>query len=171
MEGSKSDRSDSDFAGPSSTAQKFNQPELNDLIRDLNLSKESSELLASRLKEKNLLDSETKVTFYRNREKNMIPFFSENNKLVFCSHEWCLFRQLQEQFKMCSPTQWQQIWLDSNRSLYQHERRIPDNLFSPGKDKVSRTPVDDLCRLEDGEVSPWPTKWVCKISMLHMSMG
>lgn len=35
--------------------QKFDQPELNDLIRDLRLPKESAELLASRLKEKNLL--------------------------------------------------------------------------------------------------------------------
>ena len=35
--------------------QKFSQNELNDLVRDLDLSKESSELLASRLAEKNLL--------------------------------------------------------------------------------------------------------------------
>ena len=39
---------------PSSLPQLFSQGELNDLIRDFNLSKESSELLASRLKEKNL---------------------------------------------------------------------------------------------------------------------
>ena len=37
---------------PSSLPQLFSQGELNDLIRDINLSKESSELLASRLKEK-----------------------------------------------------------------------------------------------------------------------
>ena len=37
---------------PSSLPQLFSQGELNDLTRDLNLSKESSELLASRLKEK-----------------------------------------------------------------------------------------------------------------------
>ena len=39
---------------PSSLPQLFSQGELNDLIRDFNLSKESSELLASRFKEKNL---------------------------------------------------------------------------------------------------------------------
>ena len=43
--------SDVDFP-PSSLPQLFSQGELNDLTRDLNLSKESSELLASRLKEK-----------------------------------------------------------------------------------------------------------------------
>ena len=37
---------------PSSLPQIFSQAELNDLIRDLNLSKKSSKLLTSRLKEK-----------------------------------------------------------------------------------------------------------------------
>ena len=37
---------------PSSLPQLFSQGELNDLIRDIYLSKESSELLASRFKEK-----------------------------------------------------------------------------------------------------------------------
>ena len=36
--------------------KQFSQGELNDLIRDLSLSKEKSELLGSRLKEKNLLE-------------------------------------------------------------------------------------------------------------------
>ncbi|KAI6651424.1 hypothetical protein LOD99_5231 [Oopsacas minuta] len=56
---------DVDFQGPSSEPSLFNQAELNDLIRDLDLSKESSELLPSRLKEKNLLHQGTKVTLYR----------------------------------------------------------------------------------------------------------
>lgn len=46
----------------------FHQEGLSDLIKDLDLSKESTELLASTLKEKNILDRKTKVTFYRNRE-------------------------------------------------------------------------------------------------------
>ena len=45
--------------------------ELNDLVRDLGLSKELSELLASRLNEKNMLYEKTKVTFYRNREREL----------------------------------------------------------------------------------------------------
>ncbi|KAF0722496.1 Uncharacterized protein FWK35_00034589, partial [Aphis craccivora] len=40
---------------PSSQTFRFNQDELNDLIRDMILSKEKAELLASRLKQKNLL--------------------------------------------------------------------------------------------------------------------
>ena len=41
-----------DGSPPSLLPQLFSQGELNDLTRDLNLSKESSKLLASRLKEK-----------------------------------------------------------------------------------------------------------------------
>ena len=43
----------------------FSQGQLNNLVRDLNLSKESSELIASRLGEHGVLDLGTKITFYR----------------------------------------------------------------------------------------------------------
>ena len=39
---------------PITACQQFSQPELNDLVRDLGLSKKSAELLASRLQEKKL---------------------------------------------------------------------------------------------------------------------
>ncbi|CAG9787072.1 unnamed protein product [Diatraea saccharalis] len=79
--------SDSDFTPSQETKpQPFNQSELNDLIRDLNLSKESSEILASRLKEKNLLTPDTKITFYRTREKDLLPYFSSEENLVYCNN-------------------------------------------------------------------------------------
>ena len=43
--------------------EQFSQEELSDLIRDHNLSKNASEILASRLKDKNNLIAEKKVTF------------------------------------------------------------------------------------------------------------
>ena len=49
------DCKDEDYVVEAEPPQLFSQSELNDLLRDLSLSKESSELLASRLKEKNLL--------------------------------------------------------------------------------------------------------------------
>jgi hypothetical protein len=55
---------------------------LSDLTRDLNLSKESSELLASRLTEKNVLHPGTKITLCRRREKDLLSFFTEDNLLV-----------------------------------------------------------------------------------------
>lgn len=46
--------------------ENFNQAELNGLIRDLGLSKELSELF--------MLQKETNVTFYRNKEKGLLAF-------------------------------------------------------------------------------------------------
>ena len=51
----------------------ISQVELNDLERDLRLTKGRSELLASRLQKWNLLEDETKVTFYRKRTADLIP--------------------------------------------------------------------------------------------------
>jgi DNA gyrase/topoisomerase IV subunit B len=76
--------SDSEFQ-TTSHSERFDQNELSDLIRDLNFSKDSSELLASRLKEKNVLQPGTKITFYRRREKDLLPFYTKQNNLVFCN--------------------------------------------------------------------------------------
>jgi len=46
----------------------FHQAEIIDLIPDLNLPKQWSELLASRLQEKHLFHPGSNITFYRNRE-------------------------------------------------------------------------------------------------------
>ena len=64
----------------------FSQNELNDLIRDLNLSKSSSELLASSLKEKKLLSNCTRITFHRNRHQEFLHFFFKEKDLVYCTN-------------------------------------------------------------------------------------
>ena len=56
--------------------QPSNQTELNNLVRDLNLSKDSSEILASHLKEKHLLTLDTKIRFYRTCKKDFLASFS-----------------------------------------------------------------------------------------------
>lgn len=78
--------SESEFEECSPTMRGFSQAELNDLIRDLNLSKRSAELLASRLKEKQCLQPEVTITSYRTREKNILPYFTEDSGLVYCNN-------------------------------------------------------------------------------------
>ena len=73
------------FLAISNQPQLFDQKDLNDLIRDLNLSKESSEVLNSQLKAKNVLDKDTKVNF-RKRDAKFIPLFSQTLELVYCSN-------------------------------------------------------------------------------------
>ena len=58
---------DNSFVPKSSEPILFNQEELSDLIRDLNVSKESSVLLASQLNDRNLLQQGIKITFYITR--------------------------------------------------------------------------------------------------------
>lgn len=72
----------------------FTQTELNDLVRDLNLSKESAELLGSRLKEKNMLDKDTTYYWYRSREKEFCEYFLQNESLVFCNNVPGLMKRL-----------------------------------------------------------------------------
>lgn len=63
----------------------LNQDQLDDLTRDLGLSKEHSELLASRLKQNNLVAPGVRVTRYRTRESSIHRFFIEEPSICYCS--------------------------------------------------------------------------------------
>ena len=54
-------------------------------MRDLGLSKLSAQLLASRLREKSLLSSSTRISFYRNGHQENLRFLCEEKDLVYCS--------------------------------------------------------------------------------------
>lgn len=58
----------------------FSQQKLNDVIRDLNLSKSSVELSTSRLKEKKLLSDSLRITFSRNWDQKFLHFFSPKRR-------------------------------------------------------------------------------------------
>jgi hypothetical protein len=60
----------------------FNQPELNDLSRDLKLSILQSELLGSQLKQKNVLQNGCHTTF-RHRSDRFKSYFSMEDDLCF----------------------------------------------------------------------------------------
>ena len=76
--------SESELEGAVATPLRFNQDELYDLIKDLNLSKETYEVIATWLKKKNL-QPDTNNTCYCTRENVVLPYFSRENNLVFCS--------------------------------------------------------------------------------------
>lgn len=64
--------------------QSFTQDELSDLIRDLSLSKKQAELLASRLRERNLLVPGVRVCLYRERSKELTQYFATEGSLCYC---------------------------------------------------------------------------------------
>ena len=63
--------------------QLFAQAELNDLVRKLDFPKYSTELLGPQLKEKSMLASKNKVSFYHYRKKGPIKFFKMEKNLLF----------------------------------------------------------------------------------------
>ena len=71
--------------GASSAPHILTQAELNDLVRDLELSKAKAELLGSRLQEWNLLQENVRVTSFRTRHEQFEDYFSKEDDLVFCS--------------------------------------------------------------------------------------
>ncbi|KAL4113048.1 hypothetical protein QTP88_016749 [Uroleucon formosanum] len=86
-ESSDIDSNNSDYFEEScNTPQFFTQSELNDLIKDLDLPKDGSELLASRLRNKNLLAPGTLSSFYRNRKHEYVQYFTQEESLVYCNN-------------------------------------------------------------------------------------
>ena len=59
--------------------------DLNDLARDFYLSKQQSKLLASRLKQWDLVHEDVKISL-RNRNKDLASFFDMENKLCYCTN-------------------------------------------------------------------------------------
>ena len=88
------------------------QPELNDLVRDLTLTKQQSELLASRLGEWNLLDVDVRITSFRKRSSDLQQYFAMENNLCFCNDIQGLFDCLD---LIYDPSQWR-FFIDA--SLY-----------------------------------------------------
>ena len=70
------------------------QEDLNDLARDLYLSKQQSELLASRLEQWNLVQEDVRITSFRNWNKDLASFFDIENKLCYCTNIPGLFTSL-----------------------------------------------------------------------------
>jgi hypothetical protein len=61
-----------------------NQKDLNDLIRDLDLTKSNAELLTSRLKQWNLFDESVQVTDQRKHHQAFFSFFTHQDGFCFC---------------------------------------------------------------------------------------
>lgn len=89
----------------------LNEQELNDLVRYSGLSKENAELLASRLKEKVLLTTNTKDTFYRSIEEPFRKYFSHDVSLVFCNDIESLILEFNS--STYNPDNWR-LFLDSS---------------------------------------------------------
>ncbi|GBN75081.1 hypothetical protein AVEN_241761-1 [Araneus ventricosus] len=92
--------------------QPFSQSEINDVGRDLGLSKDGAELLGSRLKNKTLLTPGTSFSWCRHPEKEFTQFFSKEGNLVFCND----VQGLKECFDIeYDPSEWR-LFIDSSKT-------------------------------------------------------
>ena len=94
------------------TPELLSQQDLNDLVRDLNLTKHQSEVLVSRLKEKKVLTSDARITKFRFRSDTLVEHFSYENSLCFCNNILGLFESLNINY---DPNDWR-LFIDA--SLY-----------------------------------------------------
>ena len=105
---------DSEFQDDSSCTNcphLINQHELNDLVRDLDLTKNKSELLGFRLQQWNLLAPGTKVSVYRRRSELFSNLFSEDGEL-------CYYNDISELISLLfgnyDPNDWR-LFIDSSK--------------------------------------------------------
>ena len=85
---SSTETSNHDYGSTPTKGQpkQFTQEELNDLVRDLGLSKETAQILGSRLKEKHLLTPGTTFYWFRTREAEFREYFTTEGSLVYCNN-------------------------------------------------------------------------------------
>ena len=106
---------DEGYAFATSTRPHFsNKTELDDLIRDLGLTKSGAELLASRLGEWNLLGKDCKSTAYRKRHAQFSVYFTVDGNLCYCKDANGLFVAIGIEH---IPSQWRLFIDSSSRSL------------------------------------------------------
>ena len=106
---------DSDFESKLRGQQTLYHEELNDLVRNLGLSKKQSELLTSSVKDKNWLRMDATVTFYCKREENLLKFFENQCNFVYCYDIPVLVTALEA--TCCDSTEWRLFIDSSKRSL------------------------------------------------------
>lgn len=88
---SNSEGSEFVIATPSVEPHLIDAEEFNDLIRDLNLTKIKAEILASRLKQWNLLKDNVKISDQRKRHEMFAGFFTKEDGLCYCNDVKGLF--------------------------------------------------------------------------------
>jgi len=91
--------------------QSLQQGYLNEIVRDLKLSKKQAELLGSRLKAWNLLRRDTKVCFYRGLHEEFKDLFSLEDSVMFFNDVCSVMDVHGREY---NPDQWR-LFIDSSK--------------------------------------------------------
>ncbi|XP_076035733.1 uncharacterized protein LOC143021852 [Oratosquilla oratoria] len=106
---------DKDFAPRTTSEPHFpSQSELDDLIRDLGLTKSGAELLTSRMKEWNLLGEDCRTSVYWKRHEEFKIYYDFSDDMCYCKDVTGLFTALGLEH---DPAEWRLFIDSSTRSL------------------------------------------------------
>jgi len=147
------------------------QKQLNDWVRDLELTKEKAEILASRMREQGFLDSNVRTTFFRNRDKPYAKFFEKKNGITFCRDILGLFQALKQHH---DPEHWR-LFIDSSKEslkavLLHNGNKIPSVPIAHGVNvKETYETMKDLLQLIKYEEYKW--KICCDLKVVAMLRG
>ena len=95
----------SEFQEPTTIEKTFPEPhilsqeDLQDLVRDLNLSKEKSEILASLLKQWIYFKRGVNITSFRKRHSHLAVFFSQEEDICYCADIYGPMHSLENQYE------------------------------------------------------------------------
>ena len=90
-----------------------NQEDINDLVRDLSLTKSNAELLISRLKQWDLLDNSVRITSQRKQHCGFSMFYTFKDGLCYCHDIKGLFQAMGIP---CNPSEWR-LFIDSSSKI------------------------------------------------------
>lgn len=103
------------------------QPRLDNMCRRLELSQRKSQLLASMLKEDNLLSSEVTIISQKHRQAAYIPFFQTEGDLTFCKDINALMEKMEINYDV---EDWR-LFIDASASGLKTILLHNDNAFLP----------------------------------------
>ena len=90
----------------------INQERLNDLVRDLYLSKEKAEIMGSRLQQWNLLEPGTTVSSFRSRNQNLAGYYASVENICYCKDIGGLMSELGGEHNLAD---WR-LFIDSSKT-------------------------------------------------------
>ena len=91
-----------------------NQEDINNLVRELSLTKSNAELLISKLKQWDLLDDSVRITSKKKRHCGFSVFYTFKDGLCYCHDIEGLFQAMGI---FCNPCEWRLFIDTSSRSL------------------------------------------------------
>lgn len=149
----------------------IDQEELNDLVRDLGLTKEKSELLASRMLQWNLLQNDTVVTFYRDRNKPLMKFFAKDESICYCTDIEGLMDHLDIEY---TSSEWR-LFIDGSTqslkaALLHNGNKLPTIPLAHSVDlKESYDILKDILKAINYKKNQWQI--VCDLKVVAILMG